>query len=279
MKIQITAALLAFGCAAASAEAALTIISPGPMVATHAGNLVTDGSFEPGPPNAVVLWATGTTGTPFAVPPGWTTSGPPSNYARWGHDSASPLNIANSALIPDGVKALYFGDAQGASVNVAPIFHPNGEVTFATAPTVTTSIGAPVILSQTVPTNLTPAASYVLSFWASGEGAYTGGMSDGIFGLRVTNTEAGDPFHYLASPSGGASIYGDQMRYEFAFTPLDSSQPVTVEFYNWGHFSLNGGTTEVVLDDVIVNPVPEPGTLALLAVPVLVLRRRRRSRV
>lgn len=266
---------------ASPALATLNLHSPGPMLGTHAGNLVVDGSFEAGPPNAVVAWATGTTMTPFAVPPGWTSSGGPINYARWGHDSLAPLNIANSATIPDGVKALYFGNAQGGQVNVAPIFNPDGEVTFASPPTVFTTVGPPVVLSQTVNTNLTPAPSYLLSFWVSGEAAFFGANPyDGIFGLRVTNTQAGDPMRYFAVPAGGG-LYGDQLRLEFDFTPLNPSLPVTVEFYNWGHFNLGpfggGGTTELVLDDVIVNPLPTPGAAAL-AVAAMALGARRRRR-
>ncbi len=263
---------------ASSAFASLNLLPPGPQIGTHAGNLVTGGSFEAGPPGAVVAWATGTTLTPFAVPPGWTSSGVAFNYARWGHDSVSPLNIANSAVIPDGVKALYFGNGQGASVNMPPTFNPDGEVTFPGAPTVVTSIGAPVILSQTVNTHLTPAPSYVLSFWVSGENAYYGGAADGMFGLRLTNTQAGDPTRYFAVPAGGSSVYGDQKRFEFSFTPLNPSLPVTVEFINWGHFSFNGGTTELVLDDVIVNPVPTPGAMGVLALAGLAGARRRGSR-
>ena len=92
--------------AASGAHASLNLLPLGPQLGTHVGNLVSGGSFEAGPPNAVVYWATGTSGTPLVVPPGWTSSGGPINYARWGHDSLVPLNIANSAVIPDGVKAL-----------------------------------------------------------------------------------------------------------------------------------------------------------------------------
>lgn len=267
--------------AASGAHASLNLLPLGPQLGTHVGNLVSGGSFEAGPPNAVVYWATGTSGTPLVVPPGWTSSGGPINYARWGHDSLVPLNIANSAVIPDGVKALYFGNAQGGQVNVAPIFNPSGEVTFASTPTVSTSVGAPVILSQTIPTHLTPAPSYLLSFWVSGEAAYFGANPyDGIFGMRLTNTQAGDPMRYFAVPAGGG-LYGDQLRLEFDFTPLNPALPVTVEFYNWGHFNLGpfggGGTTELVLDDVIVNPLPSPGAagLALVAGGMLACRRRR----
>jgi hypothetical protein len=277
-----TAALaLVSGALASPALAQLNLHPLGPVTATHAGNLVVGGSFEAGPPNAVFNWATGTSGSPFAVPPGWTSSGGAINYARWGHDSLAPLNIANSAIIPDGVKALYFGNAQGGMVNVAPIFNPSGEVTFATTPTVATSVGAPVILSQTVNTHLTPAPSYLLSFWVSGENALFGGAYDGIFGLRVTNTQAGDPMRYFAVPAGaGLGAFGDQIRFEFDFTPVNPSLPVSVEFYNWGHFNLGpfglGGTTELVLDDVIINPIPAPSAIGVIAAGGLLAARRRR---
>lgn len=275
----ITAAAVA--AAASSASASLTLLG-GPSIGTHVGNLVTGGSFEAGPPGAVAFWATGTALTPQITPPGWTGTGGPINYARWGNDGTLPLNIAGSAAIPDGVKALYFGNAQGGMVNLAPTFNPDGEVTFAGPAIVGTSVGAPVVLSQTVPTDLTPAPSYILSFWASGEGAMGGGAYDGIFGLRVTNTQVGDPIRYFAVPAGGAlGAYGDQKRYEFSFTPLNPLAPVTLEFINWGHFNLGpfglGGTTELVLDDVIVNPVPTPGGIALFgACSLLTARRRRR---
>lgn len=272
------AAAIAFACS--SSHAALTLLT-GPPVGTHVGNIVSGGSFEFGPPSASAFWATGTLLTPQITPPGWTGTGGPINYARWGNDGILPLNIAGSAAIPDGVKALYFGNAQGGMVNVAPIFNPDGEVTFASTPTIGTSVGAPVILSQTVPTNLSPAPSYILSFWVSGENAMFGGAYDGIFGLRVTNTQAGDPIRYFAVPAGGAlGAYGDQKRFEFSLTPLNPAAPVTLEFINWGHFNLGpfglGGTTELVLDDVIINPVPAPGALALMSASAVCLARRRR---
>ncbi|HUK62853.1 MAG TPA: PEP-CTERM sorting domain-containing protein, partial [Dongiaceae bacterium] len=91
----------------------------------------------------------------------------------------------------------------------------------------------------------------------------------GIFGLQVTNVLPGDPIQYLAVPNGSSNTFGTSHLYEFTFTPLNPSLPVTINFINWGHFDLSAYgmsnfTTELVLDDVIVNAVPEPGTLALL---------------
>ena len=63
--------------------------------------------------------------------------------------------------------------------------------------------------------------------------------------------------------------FGVSHLYEFSFTPLNPLLPVDINFINWGHFDLSayGGsnfTTELVLDDVIINAVPEPGTFAPL---------------
>ena len=289
------AGLAGLSMTAAPARASLTLLPSGPMLGMHAGNLVTNGSFEfrnaggapgPGATGSSVFWATGTAATPFAVPYGWSSSGGTNTYANWGGNLGMPVTFHGSAPLPDGLNAMYFGNGQGATTSLAPTFHPSGEVTFAGTPILQPPGGAfPVecTLSQTVFTNLSPAPSYLLSFWVSGEGAFPGGVgpaNDGIFGLRVTNTAAGDPIRYFAVP-GSSGLYGSQLRLEFSFVPLNPSLPVTLEFINWGHFNLSPfggtGTTELILDDVIVNPVPAPGasTAALLAFGVACSRRRR----
>ncbi len=268
----------------ATAHASLTLLPAGPMLGTHAGNLVTNGSFENpsgGPGPLLVNWATGSTGTPFAVPPGWSSSGSPNSYAVWGRDGVSSFRIRNSDVIPDGGNALYFGNGQGAIPSLPPTFNPSGEVTFPGTPTISTAPGFPnpVKLWQTVNTHLAPASSYILSFWVSGESSGfpgPGGMSDGIFGFKATNTEVGDPTRYFVVPAGGTSTFGASKRFEFTFTPLNPSLPVMLEFTNFGHFSLNGGTTELVLDDVIINPVPAPSVGALGALTLALAARRRR---
>ena len=117
----------------------------GPPIGTHAGNLVTNGSFEfrdsaglpgPGATGGSVFWATGTVNSPFAVPYAWTSSGGPNTYAGWGGNLGPPVTFHGSAPLPDGVNALYFGNGQGATTSLAPIFNPGGEVTFAGTPVV-----------------------------------------------------------------------------------------------------------------------------------------------
>lgn len=274
------AALLA---AASSASAALTLLS-GPQIGTQVGNLVTNGSFEigaPAPNGPITFWATGTANLPFSVPAGWSSSGDTQTYAYWGGNGVGPYTLAGSANLPDGSAGMYFGNGAGAQVSQPPTFNPNGNVTFPNAPILTAAFPQTCNLWQSVPTNTNIAPSYILSFWASGEGAGSSagpGIDPGIFGLRVTNVLPGDPIQYLTVP--GSSL--GQQRYEYQFTPINPFAPVTVEFINWGHFDLTpwggpGFTTELVLDDVIVNTyIPTPGALALFGVTVGAMSRRRR---
>ncbi len=281
------ASIGALGAAGSPALASLTLLS-GPQLGSHTGNLVTNGSFEfgPNPPNDGVgpinrrFWATGTTSAPFSIPTGWSSSGNQDTYATWGNDGAGPnYTIQQSGILPDGRLGMYFGNGTGVTSDMPPTFQANGQVTFPGTPTITSPKGAPAVLWQSVPTDVNIAPSYILSFWVSGE--FSGGttpIDPGIFGLRVTNVLAGDPIQFLTVP-GDALV---SKRYEYSFTPLVPSAPVTVEFTNWGHFNLApwggpGFTTELVLDDVMVNMVPGPGAMGLLGAAMMAgVRRRRR---
>ncbi len=264
--------------------ASLTLLS-GPQQGTHTGNLVTNGSFEFGtnPPtdgNSPIdrrFWATGTSLAPFSLPTGWSSSGVPDTYASWGNDGNGPnYTIQQSDVLPDGRLGMYFGNGTGVTSNLPPTFHPDGSVSFPGSPTITSPKGAPAVLWQSVPTHTTLAPSYILSFWASGE--FSGDIfaaDNGIFGLRVTNLLPGDPIQFLTVPGLGFV----SKRFEFSFTPLVPSAPVTVEFINWGHFDLTawggpGFTTELVLDDVIVNAAPAPGAMSVLVLGAIVACRR-----
>ncbi len=257
------------------ARASLTITSG--LGTTHAGNLVLNGSFETGaPPNGTanqLYWATGTSLTPFAVPSSWTSSGAPSSYALWGNDATFPQSIQGSDGLPDGDAGMYFGNGAPVLVSQPPTFNANGTVSFPSPPAFTIFYAtSPVILSQSINTPAFPSPSYNFSFWVSGEGAVNGQQftERGIFGLQMTNVLSGDPIQWLTVPNGIGNGFGVSHLYEYSFTPLNPLLPVDINFINWGHFDLSpyGGsnfTTELVLDDVIINAVPEPGTLALLA--------------
>jgi len=266
---------------AGSAQASLTF-NPSPPTLSHAANLVTNGSFESGAPayGTQVLWAQGATGGPSIIP-GWNSTGTSQTYATWGSDGLPTQGIRGSAVLPDGQSGLYFGNLF-TDVDIAPVFLPDGRVTFPgpTAPTFTPQFGGPCILSQTINTQFTPAASYQMTFWVSGEDAATSGTwAKGVMGLRMTNVVSGGALRFLSIPSGAG---GQQSAlYGFDFVPLNASLPVTVEFINWGHITSIGGvgsafTSELVLDDVIVNAVPAPGALALLGMGGLLTTRRQR---
>lgn len=266
--------------ASGRAWASLTIASG--LGTTHAGNLVANGSFETGAPpsgNANQLyWATGTSLTPFAVPPGWTSSGAPSSYALWGNDATFPQSLHGSDALPDGNAGVYFGNGAPVLVDQPPTFNPNGTVSFPAAPNFTLFFAtSPVVLTQSINTPANPAPSYEFSFWVSGEGTVNGQQftERGIFGLQVTNVLPGDPIQFLTVPNGVGNSFGVSHLYEFTFTPLNPLLPVDINFINWGHFDLSpygmsNFTTELVLDDVIINAVPEPGTLLLLAIGAVV---------
>jgi hypothetical protein len=262
---------------------------------THTGNLVANGSFESGAPAFGIgntrYWATGTSLTPFAVPTGWTSSGSSSSYAYWGSDTI-PQTINGSDTFPDGNAALYFGNGAPVFVNQPPTFHPNGTVSFPSPPSFINNFSpVPVVLSQSINTPANPAAAYNFSFWVSGEGAVSGQNFNerGIFGLQVTNVLSGDPIQWLTVPNGSGNGFGVSHLYEFTFTPLVPSTPVTINFINWGHFDLStygmsNFTTELIMDDVIINGVPEPGTFTLLATAGLAaigfhLRRRKAAQL
>jgi len=274
---------------AADRARASLVISSG-LGTTHAGNLVTNGSFETGAPPSgtanTLYWATGTSLTPFAVPPGWTSSGAASSYALWGNDATLPQSLQGSDGLPDGSAGMYFGNGAPVFVSQPPTFNANGTVSFPSPPAFTLFYAtAPVILTQSINTPATPAPSYDFSFWVSGEGAVNGQQftERGIFGLQVTNVLAGDPIQFLTVPNGVGNSFGVSHLYEFTFTPLNPLLPVDINFINWGHFDLSpyGGsnfTTELVLADVIINAVPEPGTLTLLATGLCAIAARTRRR-
>jgi hypothetical protein len=254
---------------------------------TQVGNLVQNGSFEIGaPPSGLankVYWATGTANAPLSVPPGWMTSGGPTNYALWGNDGTSPQSMNGSDQIPDGVAAVYFGNGGPVIPNAAPTFNNDGSVSFSSPPTFFTPYGPPVILQQTINTVANPSPSYKFSFWTSGEDAIGPIFGErGIFGLRVTNVLPGDPMQWLTVPNGGANPTGLSHLYEYTFTPLNNALPVTIEFHNLGHldlsaYGMSNFTTELVLDNVIINVVPEPASLMLLSAGSLLILRRRRN--
>ena len=257
-------------CGAGDASASL-ILGSG-LGTSHVGNLVANGSFEVGAPadglaNAS-YWANAAN-SPYAVPPAWNSSGAGSS-AVWGNDGPAPYRLKLSDVLPDGRAGLDFRTATGVTVGLPPTFNPDGSVSFP-APPVFASPLPPVVLSQVVNTQLTPAPSYIMSFWISGEENSTvqGNTGAGIIGMQLSNVLPGDPVQWLAVPNGIA--YGLSKRYEYTFSPLNPLLPVQLRFVSWGGLDLSAWGmspfgTQPILDDVIINAkVPEPGSLPLAA--------------
>lgn len=295
MRFRMLAIVIAISSAVGTgaARAALTLVPNANC--SHTGNLVTNGSFEDvsggGPPGGGQpnwrLWATGTTQNfvPFAVPNGWASSGNANSYAVWGNDGG-PATLRFSDLIPDGEYAMYFGNGGTPTVNLSPTFNADGRVTFGGAPAIMqpNDYPTPVTLSQSISTTGNPAPQYCMSFWISGEGAHLSsdpnGDSLGIFGFQMTNVLAGDPVLYLTVPSAVDNAFGKSKRYDFLFSPINPNVDVSIEYINYGHFDLTAygrsTSTEMILDDVMINAVPEPTCLSILSLVALRLGRRKR---
>ena len=258
----------------ADAGASLTLTSG--LTMSRPANLVTNGSFETGKPadGVHVNWTTN-------PPVGWTYSGPATLAAAWGNDGGTPYRLKASDVLPDGNAGMFFshGGAAGG-VGPPPTFNLDGTVSFPGPPGFSTS---PMVLAQKVNGPFSTAASYKLTFWVSAEEINTnqGNNSENILGFRMTDVLAGDPLNYLTVPNGFGP-QGDSRVYEYTFTPLVATPTVDIEFWSWGRLNVGAGIgPDMVLDDVIINTVPEPATAlpmfvtALIAVPRPAPRRRR----
>ncbi len=249
-----------------AAQAGIIDISNGDvLVGDRASNLLTNGSFESGHPSpgVDVGWTPGTLhvggypATEVAAIPGWTSSYDDGAYGSWGAIGVAGTGPAH------GANQVYFGN-WFADISEAPIVHPSGEITFAAPPVFTNDSGlGPLTLSQTV-TGLAIGQTYLLDFFVTGEENMTGFTSLGLFGLGI-----GSELRYLGLPTA-ANPFGASQRYQITF----SADATTLDFAftNWGH--LPGQGTEIVLDDVVLNVIPEPGTALLLGLGLLGLATR-----
>lgn len=248
----------------------LTSVGNDTLVGNRSANLIQNGSFEADAGFAAnnSYWATGTALSPTMSLTSWTASGQSGSYAIWGNDGLG--GIKGSASIPHGSNALYFGAGIMAVVAPFPTEAADGHVSFSSTPALLSKpTDGPVTLSQTV-SSLNISSTYLLDFWTSGEdiGSFQFPV-DGFFGLQLT----GESLQYFAAPSGNGPI-GLSQRYQVYFTP--SSTSVTFSWINWGHYnSPSGLSDELVLDDVILNEVPEPSAISLMAAGIVLFLRSR----
>ena len=291
MKSSISKAFAVAGLAAASCTASASIVSistSNTAVASHSGNLISNGSFETrnvGDPAITnnVNWSgvqgqhlafSQGSGAVYAIP-AWAQSSGAGAYGVWGSAAAQ-----GGAACTDGVACLYFGNHHTyAGAGVTPTFNANGTVTFSSTPTFTNFSPinqTPTTLSQVL-TGLVIGDTYLLDFWTSGEDNTTSLPNPGVFGLNIGNDSL-----FLTAPSINSVFSAASKRYQVTFTATSTSEAVS--FVNWGHIAPSptqfSNRTELILDDVIVNHVPEPGTLALALGGVLLscsVRQKKRS--
>ena len=105
-----------------------------------------------------------------------------------------------------------------------------------------------VSIEQTV-NGLTPGATYVLEFWAGGEGNIW--PNRGVFGVDVG---FGDTLLRNKETNSFSTDIGT--RYIVEFTAVSTSH--TIKFTNWGHICSD--CTELILDDVKLYPIAQLNT-------------------
>ena len=178
---------------------------------------------------------------------GWTcTGGGPNTYAH---------NLINSlSLVVEGVQGAYLGNFYcNPCSNVADdtsCITDTACAMFALPPGFPTNTAAygnntGVSLSQTV-SGLTIGATYVLEFWAGGEG--DSWPNPGLFGVDVG---FGDTLLRNKQTRLFTADIGTRYLIEFMAT----STSHTIKFTNWGHICSN--CTELVIDDVKLYPLAE----------------------
>ncbi len=228
---------------------------------------------------------------PHALPDGWTTSGGGiDTYARWGNNYNAVLDFpvagqAWSSTEIHGERSVYLGNQTPSEISETPQYMSNGEVAFTSPPTITLRpiYGPdPFRISQTV-TGLVPGGVYRMSFWVSGEWSNLGYAAinettagDGIVGVQIE----GYDLLYLAIPAGNAPepvgaphVFGTDEFHVYTLEFQATDTDMDISFINWGHFASTGGTigwtrgqtTELIMDDVIINAVMLPTNVPTLS--------------
>lgn len=234
--------------------------------------------------------------TPKAQPEGWSVSGGgPETYARWGNNinSVESLGVvlpiagqAWSSTEIHGERSVYLGNQTPLEISEEPTFMPNGEVVFTTTPIITLKpeYGPnPVSISQTV-TGLVPAGVYRMSFWVSGEWSNEGFATsefgavagDGFMGVQVEGYDllyVTIPAGNSVEPVGAPHVFGTDEFHVYTLEFVANNEEMNISFINWGHFDHitdtigwdRGQSTELIMDDVIINAVDIPRNVPTLS--------------
>jgi len=296
------------------------LVNNGSFEAPHLEDGSNFGGFLPGiDGDGYYFISPNTTEMPVAIPDGWTvTGGGPLTYGRWGNninsvDSAGViLPIAGQAWSSTqihGERSVYLGNQTPIEISEQPTFMDTGEVVFTSTPIITLKpeYGPdPLKISQDI-TGLIPGGVYRMSFWVSGEWSNLGFASsefgtvagDGIVGVQVQ----GYDLLYLAIPAGNSvepvgapHVFGTDEDHTYTLEFTATAEQMNIAFINWGHFDHvtdtigwdRGQSTELIMDDVIINTVDLPsivptvsewGLIAMASilgiVGFMVLRRRK----
>ena len=177
----------------------------------------------------------------------WTCTGGGTNtYAH---------NIDNSfSMVIEGTQAAYMGNyycnACSNTVNDTSCLSDSSCTMNPLPPGYPTNTAAQggstgVSLSQTV-NGLIPGSTYVLEFWAGGEG--NAWPNRGLFGLDVG---FGDTLLRCKQTRSSTTDLGTRYLVEFMAT----SASHTIKFTNWGHICAD--CTELILDDVRLYPLAD----------------------
>jgi PKD repeat protein len=217
-------------------------------ISSNVTNLIQNGSFEYGCPPFGNFIPNSTNYNCDLT--GWTASGGASMTYAMVWDTTVP-----ASQTPDGANVVYFGNGVFARVCSAQYFDTS---CFGDTDCVSTNIqsgypyndssyGGPngPSIEQTV-NNLIVGNTYILEFWAGGEGQASGWMDRGLFGVDV-----GFGYIFLRNKPTSPGYIGTRFIIEFNAT----STSHTVKFTNWGHIC--GTCTELTLDDVRLYPLAD----------------------
>lgn len=208
-------------------------------ISSNVNNLLVNGSFENGNCNGSGYFCPNATfyNCNFT---GWTCTGGGSN--TYAHASDNFFSMVN-----DGMYAAYMGNYycnacsnivddtscvtdSACTINPLPAGFPTNTVIYGN--------NTGVSIEQTV-TGLTPGATYVLEFWAGGEGNIW--PNRGLFGVDVG---FGDTLLRNKQTRASSTDIGTRYLIEF----MANSATHTIKFTNWGHICAD--CTELILDDV-----------------------------